>query len=241
MELNNTDNQNYPTFKARIVETPDQDVEGNYRTTDCRVVVNKRTLAKFSNRYYDNWYQFSVLLNSIVIDGQELCIPSNFNIHFCIASEPSREYNGRRDKYTEKVKYMLSLIRPHSDIKFKGVPRKVDRSGPPIPIEPKDIENAYEIYVNEKCIDTVKVEPPTKDKLRRQNQDAQRKAKEKSKIDKSTLWSIIISCVRENKIRVIIVLLCIIVSIRIGETNGVLVTVISSIIILMIPNRWFKR
>ena len=41
--MNNTNDQKIPTFRSRIVDVPNQDSKGNYRYTDYRYEVDKRT------------------------------------------------------------------------------------------------------------------------------------------------------------------------------------------------------
>ena len=139
-------NENSATFTARIVDTPNQDTNGNYQSTNYRSVVDKRTGAPISNRYYDNWYHFSGTLTSIIINGQEQCIPSDLKVDICV-----------QNRQNVQLKYILPLIKRRSYVIFEGVPQRVDKSSVTA-IDPKEIENAHEIYVNDECIETIKIE-----------------------------------------------------------------------------------
>ena len=165
MALNNTDNSNQATFTARIVDTPNISASsGSYQTTDWRRLVNRRTNESDWRKYYEDWFQFSGNLTSMVINGQEYEIPPNLRINICIASKQDGRYNEKLNKY------ILLTIRLYSNIRFRGEPRRLDLSEGIQVVEPTDIENADEIYVSENCIDTIKAEFPDKETLNNQSQ-----------------------------------------------------------------------
>ena len=187
-EMNNTNDQKIPTFRARIVDVPNQDTKGNYRYTDYRCETDKRTGEVTDARYYDDWYQFPGVLTSMFVEGQKCEIPVNFKINICIASEPNSEYEGEYRAYLKKLNSILSGIKMYSDVRFKGVPRRLDKSRNLLPVEPTDIENAREIYVSSNYIDTIRVDPPTRETREKQNQFARSRAKERSREFKLGLW-----------------------------------------------------
>ena len=171
--MENTDNEKYATFTAHIINTPDQDSEGNYQTTEWKTAVNKLTRETIRHKYYDDWYQFSIILNSMVVNGQKRNLPSNFKIDIYILCR----LDGR---YIEPVKHVVPPIRIYSDVQFKGLPQKIDMSGKAHTMELEDVEDADEIYINEECVNTIWVKQPTRDTLERQSQYAQARVKEKS-------------------------------------------------------------
>lgn len=172
---NMIENKDFVTFNAHIVGVPNQDSKGNYHTTLHRDMVNKRTGEETSATYRVGWYQFSVTLTSILSDGQECNIPLDFEINLCILSKPYGEYKNGYTGYIKKLKHILSCIRLNSDIKFSGVPQRLDESRELQRVKPTDIENAHEIYINENYIDTIRIEQPTKETLEKQRQYTQRK------------------------------------------------------------------
>ena len=174
MKLNNADNENYPTFTAYIVETPDKDNSGNYKTTDWKLGVNTRKNQSRWHKYYDDWYRFVGVLTSMTVDDQEHNVPPNFEINICIPS--SQDSNP-----IENLQYTLSLIRKYSQITFKGVPRRIDLSGQTHPLQPTDIADAGEIYINAANINSIEVRQPAREVLERQSQHTQSRREEKSK------------------------------------------------------------
>ena len=179
--MENTDNEKYATFTAQIVDIPDLDSAGNYQTTDWKTAVNKRTRETKSHKYYDDWFRFSAIINSMVVDGEERSLPADFKINIYILCR----LDGR---YIEPVRHVVPPIRIYSDIQFKGIPQKIDMSGKPNTVELVDIENADEIYINEECVNTIWVKPPSRDTIERQSQYAQSRLKEKSERYKPRLW-----------------------------------------------------
>ena len=196
------ENKDYATFTVHIIDTPYQDSNGNYRTTNLRHIVNKRTTETDRRTYYNDWYQFSGILTSMVTDGKECDIPSNLKINICIKA--------KQDGIPiEKLRYHLPHIKQYSNIQFKGMPQRADMSGQIHTIETTDIGNADEIYINESCINTIKTERPTKEILQQQNKYAQSRVKERARIvkpglrfrfkrfwkntSKSKVWTIIVS------------------------------------------------
>lgn len=200
-------NESPPTFMAHIVNTPNQDINSKYQTTNYRLVVDKRTLKETYGSYYDDWYPFSGVLTSMVVDGEKHDISHDFKIDICISSKPNGEYHSGYTAYINKLQYILANIRLHSEIEFKGIPRRVCESRKLQPIEFTDIENAHEIYIDEECIDTIKVKPPTRETAKKQNQYAQSRAKERSKRGKLPLsfkskraWNNILESRKKSKI-----------------------------------------
>lgn len=145
------------------MDTPDQDSEGNYQTTDWKLSANKRTTETKWHKYYDDWYRFSMILTSMVVNEQQHDLPPDFKIDVYVLCR----LDGR---YIEKVKYAVALMREHSNIKFRGVPLRIDMSGKPHIVEFTDIENADEIYINEKCMDTIEVVKPISQSRHTQSQ-----------------------------------------------------------------------
>lgn len=169
-----TGNENHAIFKAHIVDTPDYDYEGKYQTTSTRKIVDKRTLQTDQRSYHGYWYPFSGILTLMIFKGQKYDISPDFKINIHISA--------RQDgKPIENLQYNISRIRRYSDIKFVGVPQRVYLSGKYHSINPKDIENADEIYIYPNYINTINVEPPTKETLEKQNQNTQAIAKERLK------------------------------------------------------------
>ena len=202
--MENTGNEKYATFEAHIIETPNQDINGNYQTTSQRRVVDKKTGKVTSGGYYGGWYRFLGILTSVGIDGQEHDKSLNLEIAICIESKQ----NGIP---IEKLNYILPQTKKYSDIKFKGVLQRVDEEREIHPVKPTNIENAHEIYIDANCIDTIHVETPTKKTLEKQNQHAQCKRKERSRRSKWGLkfrlkrfWQDIVKHVSENKIKLFV-------------------------------------
>ena len=202
--MENTGNEKYATFEAHIIEIPNQDINSKYQTTNRRKVVDKRTGEVTSGSYFGGWYRFSGNLTSIVIDEKECDTPPDFEIDICIASEQ----NGIP---IAKLNYILPWIKIDSDIKFKGVLRRVDKERKIHPVKPTNIENAHEIYIDANYIDTIHVETPTKETLEKQNQYAQSRRKERSRRSKWGLkfrlklfWQDIVKYVSENKIKLLV-------------------------------------
>ena len=185
--MNNPDNEKVPTFTAHIVDVPDQDSNGNYRYTGYRRVVDKRTGEVTDAHYHDDWYRFSGILTSMFVEGQKCEIPADFKINICIASRSNSENNDEYRAYLKKLNSILSGIKIYSDVRFKGKPRRLDKSRELLPVEPTDIENAHEIYVSSNYMDTIRVDPPTKETREKQNQYAQSRAKERSREPKIEL------------------------------------------------------
>ena len=215
--MENTGNEEYATFEAHIIETPDQYITGNYQTTSQRRVVDKKTGKVTSGGYYEPWYQFLGILTSVGIDGQEHDKSLNLKIAICIASKQ----NGIPIK---KLNYILPWIKIDSDIKFKGVLRRVDKEGKIHPVKPTNIENAHEIYIDANYIDTIHVETPTKKTLEKQNQYAQSRRKETSRRSKWGLkfrlklfWQDIVKYVSENKIQLLVGFLLTLAAVVIGR------------------------
>ena len=154
--------------------------------------------------YYEAWYQFLGILTSVVIDGQEHDKSINLEIDICITSEQD-------GIPIEKLNYILPQIKIHSDIKFEGVPQRVDKDRKIHPVKPTNIENAHEIYIDANYIDTIHVEPPTKETLEKQNQYTQIRRKERSRRSK---WGLkfrfkqflqdIVKYVTKNKIQLLV-------------------------------------
>ena len=210
--MNNPDNEKLATFTAYIENVPDQDSKGNYQDTGYRSVEDKRTGKVTSASYNYNWYQFSGVLTSIVLDEQEECeIPPDFEINICIASKSNSENNDEYRAYLKKRDGILLRIKIYSDIRFRGVPQRLDKSRDLLTVEPTDIENAHEIYISPNYIDTIHVERPTREIQKKQNQYARSKAKERSRGFKSGLWvrlrwfrQDIAKYVTENKIQLLV-------------------------------------
>ena len=183
--MNNPDNETLATFTARIVDVPNQDINGNYRYTDYRRVVDKRTGEVTAGGYGGNWYQFSGILTSIVVEGEKVCdIPPDFKIKICISSALNSEYEGDYGEYVKKLNNILSAIKIYSDVRFIGIPQRVEKSRKLSPVDPTNIGNAHEIYIYPDYIGAIRVEPPTKEILKKQSQYAQSKAKERSRVFK---------------------------------------------------------
>ena len=186
--MNNPNNETLATFTARIVDVPNQDINGNYQDIYYRRVVDKRTGEVTDASYHDDWYQFSGILASIVVDGQKQReISKNFKINICIASRSNSENNDEYRAYDKKLNSILSRIKMYSDITFKGVPRRLDKSRTLSPVNPTNIEDAHEIYISPNYIGAIRVELPTKEILKKQSQYAQSKAKERSRVFKPGL------------------------------------------------------
>lgn len=187
-KMNNPDNETLASFTARIVDVPNQDSNGNYRYTDYRRVVDKRTGEVTEGGYGGNWYQFSGILTSIVVEGEEVCdIPPDFKIKICISSALNSEYEGDYREYVKKLNNILSAIKIYSDVRFIGMPQRVEKSRKLSPVDPTNIGNAHEIYIYPDYIGAIRVEPPTKEMLKKQSQYAQSKAKERSRMFKPGL------------------------------------------------------
>lgn len=217
IELENTGNEEYATFEAHIIETPDQYITGNYQTTSQRRVVDKKTGKVTSGGYYKPWYQFLGILTSVGIDGQEHDKSLNLKIAICIASEQ----NGIP---IAKLNHILPQIKIDSDIKFKGVLQRVDEEREIHPVKTTNIENAHEIYIDANYIDTIHVETPTKETLEKQNQYAQSRRKERSRRAKWGLkfrlklfWQDIVKYVSENKIKLFVGFLLTLAAVVIGR------------------------
>ena len=178
--MNNTNDQKIPTFRARIADVPNQDSKGNYRYTDYRYEMDKRTGEVTDARYYDDWYQFSGILTSMLVEGQKCEIPTDFKINIRIASRSNSENNDEYRKYDKKLNSILSRIKMYSDITFKGGPRRLDKSRTLSPVDPTNIGDASEIYIYPNYIGAIRVDPPTKEILKKQIQYAQSKAKKRS-------------------------------------------------------------
>ena len=164
-----------------------KDSNGNYRYTGYRRVVDKRTGEVTDAHYHDDWYRFSGILTSMFVEGQKCEIPADFKINICIASRSNSENNDEYRAYLKKLNSILSGIKIYSDVRFKGKPRRLDKSRELLPVEPTDIENAHEIYVSSNYMDTIRVDPPTKETREKQNQYAQSRAKERSREPKIEL------------------------------------------------------
>lgn len=215
--------ENPPTFTARIVETPDKGINGEYQTTYIRELVDKKTLQTDSLGYYDKWYQFLGILTSMVVSGEECEIPPDFKVNICIQSKQ----NGLPIK---KLQYILVNIRLDCDIEFKGVPKRVDISGKFHIVDPTNIADAEEIYISPNYVDTIKVERLTQESQEKQTQFARSKVKERSKARKMSLWFEVkwfwketVEYIKENKIQIFVGIIIGIVVASIGSVIGNLV------------------
>ena len=215
MELKNSDNKPVATFKARIEGIPNQDSKGNYQDIGIRRVQDKVTGEVTDVGYNYEWYEFSGVLTSVCVDGQECEIPPDFEINICIESRTNSEYEGGYHVYVKKLSNILLKIKKYSDVSFKGMPQRLEKSRELISVDPTNIVDAHEIYVDRNYIDTIHVERPTRETQKRQKEEAQSRAKERVEKRSRTVkwglglrlkwfWRDIVEYITENKIQLLV-------------------------------------
>ena len=206
------------------MEIPDQDSKGNYQTKHRRVVKDKRTGEGTNVGYYGGWYQFSGILTSMLVDGQKCEIPPDYEINICIASEPISGYADEYRAYVDKLEYILTQIKICSDVRFKGVPQRLDKSRELLPVDPANIGDAHEIYVSPNYIDTIRVEPPTRETLIKQSQYRQSKTRVNywqvlKRIIKNTIGNIL-EYVKQNLLTIINIIIAFITLVVVIKQGG---------------------
>ena len=133
MQSNDINENQDVTFTVRIKTVRNKDIDGRYQVTHYRNGI------MFSNF----WYRFSGILDSIDGTGEEFDIPENFKINVCIPHISESEHT---QKITQNI---LPCVKVGTRVKCRGELRKLNKSGEPEVVGIEDIDDAYEIWVDD--------------------------------------------------------------------------------------------